>query len=1679
MASIYQNLFKTNPNRELYLKVELIDSNEPEWINSTGINTTIVPYAPGGLTSSTIFGITIPNIFDGYRLNSIETGDIIKSYPSNTGQSNDLFNQYSFPINQIISGSAGITFLVDNSTVGADISNIVQNTQPTINVGRFYFVKKEVFGKLLSGGLNIDVDNSTRRTINLGFSVDLLDDNANLKINDFQNKRIKIYIGLKNLLNENFLRTESNSLFPDSKNIVWFKMGVFNVTEISMEHSVDSISISMSAQDKSALTDGSAGGIFGEPPPTSYYDQSSAVSFYDLISDFLINYSYQQPDKININFGNPNATSLFSNYFLSFLGYNSGSTSSYSIQNYNNIGITSAGNSTFSGLQVPVGMTVYSNFYWATTTAYTTPLGVTLFYPQGITDGLGFSTLTFSGYTSIYSSGVTAGNFWRELKPVQLIKDNTGSLYYEDQPLQFKANDSVLSSIQNIVNQLPNQYNYYFDENGDFNLERKKLTGEIVSFVDPLKLKVSSYSSDTTPFDNNFSTFFSDSVLVNSYSHQKRFSSLKNDISVFGLNGIAYVPGVSTSYDTVGSTTYIQINNQEVLYHTVITTLPSEVRNGFSSGYGTGTTIYGHPFQQYIIDKTTNNPQNNIDLGLSILKDYAPELKSRFEFLPVAGITEWSIGFTSLGPGSTVYVGKTNNYYLLTSEFTQDDWSSNPIDNYPTNIAATYQGAKFLGTYNPYYGIYRKILPTDPGAVAIDYSGVSFYYVTSTTAQPGVTTRHFGVYRSKMTGNPSIDFDVSNPLGDYTTWLYWFDVLDEKLNFWSPTTGYSTGTYVFYNDKTYNAGAPIAPGFADPESFTAINNTRSLFFDGSADRVDTGTTSIGPVSLFADSSQQWTIEFWFNSTALPATGTADWLINKSFGTGVNTARTFQIRVAANGNIQSWIRGSSTALATAVPLNQWNHLAVTWDGTTARSYLNGGSPVTCNVGTAVEETSERIWFGGYFSSNSYNGYLSDIRIWNNARTQSQIQINKDWRLSGNEVDLIGYWRLNDSVGSNTAIDYAGSNNGIVTGAMFSSNSPFTGAIISWNVARQGYGIYDISIEKQGIRKIRQEDQTINVGFKKNIDRFTGNKQILFIRNSISYNVEEFNSRLNELLNYLYGLNLGVNSFYILLYDTGSNYKTDPFNKILPVDTAQYADAFNLMKEVLYKYTTLEDNVSLQTLPVYAFNVDSKINVIDDYLNINSNYYIRSLSIPLDNQAMMSVEGIKITPFFIGSGLNNPSAIEVANFTTTSSDVFVQKYFVTDSQNKSLSVFSSTISSPESVILLDLLNVVEINYFKDSDGINKLFILSSDFRAVIYNIDTGELTSNNLATGTVVNSTNFQTVDSFSGGISDPYIYVLCIPNSDARNVRILKINKNNLTKTIEIINQSDLPTKLSTGYKAAFCSPETGTYILFMETDNFYVSTFTAGANCVLQSSVSINDFYEKIENLKGESQLKIQYIGGSEPAYYLSADNNIFRIKDISSSFSGVTYSFNAFPGLSTSGVAAALLSATTSYQVYPTQNTAGNFFTTVALTQMQLNNIYTPFTTTSPLGSTIIFDFSTNAFGAYSITTAIGTIRTDNIASDTSTLGLFFGGTGLTVGSMLGMGGVTVPIKYIQPISSNKTFYSQIVKDSSPDAGVFSGIENVFIYPQNNYIYIVAGSVIYEVTDPYLNNVSANQIFT
>jgi hypothetical protein len=104
-------------------------------------------------------------------------------------------------------------------------------------------------------------------------------------------------------------------------------------------------------------------------------------------------------------------------------------------------------------------------------------------------------------------------------------------------------------------------------------------------------------------------------------------------------------------------------------------------------------------------------------------------------------------------------------------------------------------------------------------------------------------------------------------------------------------------------------------------------------------------------------------------------------------------------------------------------NQWVHIAMTWDGTVLTTYVNGLPKITVQgSGTATTlNTAQSVLMIGCnpTNSNCFNGYFEEFRVWNVARSATEIKDNYTKPLAGSEAGLVGYWKFDETSGTTTA------------------------------------------------------------------------------------------------------------------------------------------------------------------------------------------------------------------------------------------------------------------------------------------------------------------------------------------------------------------------------------------------------------------------------------------------------------------------------------------------------------------------------------------------------------------------------------------------------------------------------------------------------------------------------------
>lgn len=176
--------------------------------------------------------------------------------------------------------------------------------------------------------------------------------------------------------------------------------------------------------------------------------------------------------------------------------------------------------------------------------------------------------------------------------------------------------------------------------------------------------------------------------------------------------------------------------------------------------------------------------------------------------------------------------------------------------------------------------------------------------------------------------------------------------------------------------------------------YTTGKYGKALAFDGSNDYVSVADSS----SL--DLTNRMTLEAWVRPTA-----NSGWRTVMLKENGNELAYGLYARENTN-RASGWLRinpsSSSQSVATstqnALPLNAWSHLALTYDGSVMRIYVNGVQRATKNMSGNMFTSSGPLKFGGNaIWSEYFAGQLDEIRIYNRALTASEIQADMNTAL----------------------------------------------------------------------------------------------------------------------------------------------------------------------------------------------------------------------------------------------------------------------------------------------------------------------------------------------------------------------------------------------------------------------------------------------------------------------------------------------------------------------------------------------------------------------------------------------------------------------------------------------------------------------------------------------------------
>ncbi len=275
------------------------------------------------------------------------------------------------------------------------------------------------------------------------------------------------------------------------------------------------------------------------------------------------------------------------------------------------------------------------------------------------------------------------------------------------------------------------------------------------------------------------------------------------------------------------------------------------------------------------------------------------------------------------------------------------------------------------------------------------------------------------------------------------------------------------------NPHNWNAMAARivgAIGIFDNISIGMDSPGNALDFNGTNNYVNIGNVP----ELSFDGVLPYTFEAWVKPDSA---GSGGYIIGK-FDEGLSVGTyLFDVlndgRIRSSRNISPWEVLSSEQILS----DEYSHIATTYDGATLRVYINGKDAGSIVIGN-TSSTSLPVMIGAAQVSGSpggfFDGAVDELRVWNVARTPTEIQDNMHNTLAGSESGLVAYYRFDHTSGKTLTDLTSYGNDGTLTnmaGTEWTGSAAFntwTGSTnTDWNTASNWTNGIPASTDNVGI------------------------------------------------------------------------------------------------------------------------------------------------------------------------------------------------------------------------------------------------------------------------------------------------------------------------------------------------------------------------------------------------------------------------------------------------------------------------------------------------------------------------------------------------------------------------------------------------------------------------------------
>lgn len=332
----------------------------------------------------------------------------------------------------------------------------------------------------------------------------------------------------------------------------------------------------------------------------------------------------------------------------------------------------------------------------------------------------------------------------------------------------------------------------------------------------------------------------------------------------------------------------------------------------------------------------------------------------------------------------------------------------------------------------------------------------------------------------------------------------------------------------------------------------------------------------------------------------------------------------------------------------------------FDGTLYLSKEENSEYIFSNIGEVVPCDWREIIYQmalDFYKYNQEDDFLIDVRNNNICKKDGSTYSLYPTGETGYEqyyIDMQGFWR--QLYNPDPEIDYQFSGGEYQTVEVEIKDSDVTGAFEKqqvWIPLNQDYSTMACDFFLPLSKRKNEEEPDRNFTTDENL--YYWNKNLLYNPELLNYwidfldtdgelgkysikaigdrpkvvNDKDVNSIYHrETPNVIFFNNLDEYNKYSEEYKTGYTYVILPSNvKNMFSISAQGKSAKDSIDTLLYEHTYGQETISLQSIPIYYLEPNNRIYVYDKDSNINGDYLVSRMSIPLTYSGMMSIEAQK--------------------------------------------------------------------------------------------------------------------------------------------------------------------------------------------------------------------------------------------------------------------------------------------------------------------------------------------------------------------------------------------------------------------------------------------------------------------